>query len=543
MSRRPLILLPLIVGLSSWSATSGEGNPPADAPWKVEDQHTTSDMISFATREGTWLASDVHPDGTRMVFSLLGDLYLLPIGGGTATRLTSGPAYDVQPRFSPDGKWLAFASDRGGIEGLWVVDIEGKNLRPVTQENKSQITNPAWSPDGQWLVGSKRITDTSSIGVVELWLYHLRGGTGVQLTRGEQLGHATDPVFSQDGRFIYFSGRDGRYNYDSDVNDGVWQIKRFDRRTGQLVNLTSLFGGAAAPQISPDGKKLAYIRRVRGQTRLEVLTLATGANRMIADGLTRDNQEGFASHGVFPGYSWTPDGAGIVTTAEGKFWRYDAGSGARTPIPFEAQVDQRVAKAARFPQVLGTDTLQAKIVRWPVESPDGKRLVFSALGHLYGMDLPSGQPRRLTTTTDLEYAPAFSPDGKQITFTTWNDTTGGFVWVMPSSGGAARKLTSTPGQYVNPSFSPDGTKVVFTRGSGSWFREGGLADELWMELMWVPVKGGEPTLITSTENRGSARRVTRPTFSKDGTRIYYFEDEAGEKPRTPPQDGAGFRKT
>ena len=65
----------------------------------------------------------------RIVFSLLGDLYLLPIGGGEATRITSGPAYDAQPRFSPDGKWIAFASDRGGIENLWVCDLDGKNAR------------------------------------------------------------------------------------------------------------------------------------------------------------------------------------------------------------------------------------------------------------------------------------------------------------------------------------------------------------------------------------------------------------------------------
>src|SRR5205823_5139004 len=85
----------------------------------------------------------------------------------------------------------------------------------------------------------------------------------------------------------------------------------------------------------------------------------------------------FGAHGVFPGFAWTPDGRAIVATAEGKIWRWDASTGARTAIPFTAAVEQRVTAALRFPHRLGGDSLRARILRWPVESPDGKRLVFS----------------------------------------------------------------------------------------------------------------------------------------------------------------------
>ncbi|HEY3119550.1 MAG TPA: amidohydrolase, partial [Vicinamibacteria bacterium] len=104
-------------------APARAAKPDTDKPWKVDDPHGPSRTITFTTDEGTWLSLDVHPDGRRVVFSLLGDLYLLPIGGGEAQRITSGPAYDVQPRFSPDGRWIAFASDRGGGENLWICDL------------------------------------------------------------------------------------------------------------------------------------------------------------------------------------------------------------------------------------------------------------------------------------------------------------------------------------------------------------------------------------------------------------------------------------
>jgi Tol biopolymer transport system component/imidazolonepropionase-like amidohydrolase len=505
----------------------------SDAPWKVEDAHGPGRTVAFTTDEATWLALDVHPDGQRIVFSLLGDLYLLPLAGGGARRITSGAAYDVQPRFSPDGRWIAFASDRGGIENLWICDLDGKNARAVSTEKDQVVNSPAWSPDGDYLVGRKRLTDVSSLGTVELWMWHVKGGKGVQLTKKDDQPEAADPAFSRDGRFVFFSARDARYRYNRNVNEGIWQIKRLDRRTGQSVPVTGEFGGAATPTPSPDGKSLAFVRRVRARTVLEVLDLQSGRTRRLAEGLERDGQEGFAFHGVFPGFAWTPDGRSLLATAEGRVWRFDAVTGSRAAVPFTAAVEQRVSDAVRVPQTLGGDAVRVHIVRWPVESPDGKRLVFSAVGHLYGMELPGGTPRRLTTLADLEYAPAFSPDGRSVAFVTWNDTEGGHVWTMDlgaDGAGAPRRVTTTAGQYVNPSFSPDGSKIVFLSGSGAWFRDNDLSDDLWHEVRWVPAAGGESQYVVGTRNRGPQRRMPRPMFSKDGERVFFVENEPAGKP-------------
>ena len=508
--------------------------------WKVDAPHGPYDTVAFTTDEATWLALDVHPDGKRLVFSILGDLYTLPIVGGEATRITSGPGYDAQPRFSPDGKLIAFSSDRGGTENLWVCDLDGKNARQISSEKAGTIDSPAWAPDGQWLVGRKRLTDTSSLGTVELWMWHVRGGQGVQVTKKDAQPDAADPAFEREGRFLFFSGRGARYQYNKDPYEGIWQIKRLDRKTGQLQPLTGEVGGAAAPLPSPDGKQLAFVRRVEARTALEVMELGTGATRLLASGLERDNQEGFATHGVFPGYAWMPDGKALVAEADGKIVRFDAATGARTPIPFTAKVEQRVTRALRFPQKLGSETLRARILRWPVESPDGKHLVFSAVGHLYVMDLPGGKPERLTEGEALEYAPSFSADGTQLTFVTWSDRDGGHVWTVNlgrdgRTEGAPRRLTQVPGQYANPAFSPDGTRVVYVRGSGASFRDDDLSDELWEEIHWVSSFGGPSHFVIGIANRGANRRMARPTWSADGQRVWYLDDDPDAKPYSVPK--------
>jgi Tol biopolymer transport system component/imidazolonepropionase-like amidohydrolase len=507
--------------------------PDSDKPWKISDPHGPTSTVAFTTDTGTWLAADIHPDGRQVVFSLLGDLYVLPLAGGTARRITQGPAIDVQPRFSPDGTLVAFASDRSGTENLWVCGIDGTRARPITAEKDQFVNSPAWSPDGQYLVGRKRFTDLSTLGTVELWLWHVRGGQGVVLTKRDEQPEAADPAFSPDGRFIYFSARDSRYQYDRNVNTGFWQIKRIDRRTGQVVPLTGEFGGAVAPTPSPDGKSLAYVRRLRGRTHVEVLDLASGDVRRLPGEVQRDNQEGFAFHGVFPGMAWTRDGSAILATVDGRLSLLDAAGGARREVPFTAAVEQTVTEAVRFPRRVGEGEVRARILRWPVESPDGRRLVFSALGHLYAMDLPGGTPRRLTDASELEYAPAFSADGSRLVYVTWKDAEGGHVWTMNADGSGRRRVTAQAAQYANPAFSPDGRRIVVLKGSGSTFRNPELSSELWHELSLLPAEGGPLQFVIGVKNRGPNRRMARPTFSADGERIFYVDDEPAPKPAEP----------
>jgi Tol biopolymer transport system component len=250
--------------------------------WDVSAPRGEARTVSFTTTEGTWMSVDLSPDGRTLVFDLLGDLYALPVEGGQATRITSGPAWDVQPRFSPDGRRIAFTSDRAGGDNLWVMNADGSDPTQVSKESFRLLNGPAWTPDGQYLLGRKHFTSTRSLGAGEVWMYHVGGGSGMRITerRNDQQDQGNEIAVSPDGRYLYFSedATSGpTFQYNKDPNPGIYRIRRLDRETGDITTISGGPGGAARPVPSPDGEKLALVRRVRGESVLYVRDLATGA--------------------------------------------------------------------------------------------------------------------------------------------------------------------------------------------------------------------------------------------------------------------------
>ena len=506
---------------SKAAADTSKAAPGADQ-WFVNMAHGPADTVRFETTEATWMSVDVNPDGRTLVLDVLGDLYTLPIGGGTATRLTSGPAWDFQPRWSPDGRRISFTSDRGGCDNVWVMNADGSAPRPVTGEKKV-MNSGSWSPDGEWIVCKKRLTDFSSIGTAELWMVSLRGGSGVQLTAKGELPEAGEPVMSPDGRYVYYSARPSRYAYDRNVYAGIYQIRRFDRVTGEATGITDGYGGSGRPDLSPDGKSLAFVRRDRLKTVLYLFDLERMIERPLWDGLDQDLQESFAWTGIYPGLSFTPDGRSIVLSARGKLWSVDVASGRPTEIPFQVNVEQAVTKALRFPQSISSETFPVRMISWPTQSPDGRTLVFAAVGSLWSMPLPNGTPKKLATSGGLAYSPAFSRDGRWLAYVSWSDSQGGHLWKMPAGGGPSTRLTSIPSQYANPSFSPDGSKIVLIRSNNSSFRGHNLGDDDFLEIVWTPAGGGALNRVIDLASRGSARRMPRVFWNADGNRIFFVE--------------------
>jgi len=442
--------------------------------WDVTEAHGPTETVSFTTTEGTWMSLDVSPNGRTIVFDMLGDLYTLPIGGGTATRITSGPAYDIQPRFSPDGSHLSFTSDRSGGDNIWIAKANGSDPEQVTDESFRLMNNAVWTPDGDYLIARKHFTGTRSLGAGEMWMFHRAGGSGLQLTeRPNDQQDAGEPAISPDGRYVYFS-QDVTpgpfFQYNKDPNGGIYAIKRLDRETGDIETILGGAGGSARPQPSPDGRQLAFIRRVRTETVLFLYDLETGAQTPLWDGLTHDQQETWAVFGTYPNFAWTPDGRALVVYAKGGFWRVDAETGDASSIPFTAEVEQTVTEAVRFPVDVAPETFTARMIRDVATTPDGALLIFHAVGYLWTRAFPDGVPERLTTQTNhFEYDPSISANGQFLVYTTWNDDDLGSVRVMDLLTRQSRELNAGPGHYRNARFGP-GYEIVYERTGGSGLR-------------------------------------------------------------------------
>ncbi|MEZ4453577.1 MAG: amidohydrolase family protein [Nannocystaceae bacterium] len=500
-----------------------------DAPkWDVDNPPRLGQgsTIDIDVTEGTWMSVDVSPDGREIVFDLLGDLYTLPIDGGEAKALTEGVSWDMQPRYSPDGRHIAFTSDRGGGDNIWVIDREGKDAKPITAETFRLVNGAVWSPDGQWIAVRKHFTKRRSLGAGEIWLYHASGGKGLQMTEKQNdQKDVNEPAFSPDGRYVYFS-QDVTpgpvFEYNKDPHAGIYAIQRLDRESGRVDRITGGPGGALRPTPSPDGRSLAFVRRVGLETVLWVRDLASGAERPIYRDLDRDMQEAWAIHGVYPALAWTPDGSALIAWAGGGLWRIARDGSKATPIPFHVKTTRKVQKAVRQPIPVDADHVDVKMLRWVTVAPDGHSVVYQALGHLWIRPLPAGEPRRLTKDDDVfEMYPSFSRDGKSIVYTTWNDDALGTVRTIPVKGGKAKVLSQEPGHYVEPAFAPDGRSIVYRKIRGGYTRTATWSEDPGIYSLGLG-KGDAPTLVSYD---GAS-----PHFGADPGRVYFVVDQ-GDKDR------------
>ncbi|GGW67789.1 amidohydrolase family protein [Alishewanella tabrizica] len=510
------LLTPSIVALAVSSYFSHAAETPTE--WQVNAPQGQFQQVDINVQQGTWMNVSVSPDGSTLVFDLLGDIYTMPISGGQATALTQDIAWNMQPVFSPDGRAIAFTSDRDGGDNIWVMDSDGQNARAVTKETFRLLNSPAWSPDGQFIVARKHFTASRSLGAGEVWQYHVTGGSGVMLTeRDNDQKDLGEPAFSPDGKHIYFSQDDtpGKtFHYSKDSEAGIYTIKRFERQTGDIEVILGGAGGAIRPTPSPDGNYLAYIRRVDFQSTLFLYDLKSGEHIKLYDGLDRDMQETWAIHGVYPTLSWTPDNRSLVFWAGGEIKQLHLADKKVKTIPFSVSTQKQIQTAVRVQQDQDQTQLQTKMHRFVQVSPDGKQAVFTALGHLYITDLDDPKPRRLTRqTTDFEFYPQFSRDGRELVYVSWNDQTQGAVNSLNLRNNRLTKLTNDPGKYVEPTFSPDGKTVVYRKiGAGS------LLPKQWSlntGLYKVSSRGGNAELI--------ARNGRAPMFGANNEKVYAMD--------------------
>ncbi|WP_084324408.1 amidohydrolase family protein [Hyphomonas polymorpha] len=527
--RARLMTAALILGLSSCAGTPAQEaeTPPQEARSYTAGVTGKQDMplarpgqtlpmraarqISFETHEGSQLSLDVSPRGETLVFDMLGDIYTLPIGGGKATRLTSGMAMDSQPVWSPDGQTILFVSDRSGAENLWLMDAQGGNLRQISLYDDNPVfVSPEWAPDGQSLIVTRFWADRNAY---ELWRFRPVEGDMGEVLRSTRAGDGSEGAvsslgarFTPDGRAIYLSSLskgDPAFNALA-----AWGIVKLDLDTGQeTVVLPAGKAGESTlprfrPAISPDGKYLVFGDRREGVSQLKMIHLETGAGQVLAE-TDPDAILAALTNDAIARYDFSADGHSIFLNRQGRIDRIPLDGGKAEIIPFTADIDQALGPLGRHPAQIETGEVRARLIQSPALSPDGRSLAFTALGRLYVQTLDGGAPRAVRAEGETGFHPAWSGDGAALAFVSWTKDAGGAVWIAPADGSGARRISSEAGFYTHPVFTPDGTALIAVRSPAEARRRTYMEYGQWRdgELVLMPLDGA-PVRVLATGRMG-----------------------------------------
>jgi Tol biopolymer transport system component len=521
LSRTAVLLALSTLGL----AEVGAQGPPAGAaaaavaaaantlPLKATRTH------AFTTTKGTWLSLDVSPDGQTIIFDMLGQLYTLPIVGGTATAITSGLAYSSQARFSPDGKKIVYISDRSGGDNVWIMSLDMKDSVQVTKGNDNGYISPEWTPDGKYVVASK---SGGLGGASKIWMYNVDGGNGLNLmTAAPPMLKTVGAAFGKDARYMWYAARQGDWQYNA--VGPQYQLYVYDRENGKTSQMSTRFGSAFRPAISPDGKLLVYATRYQTKTGLRVRNLETQGEEWLAFPVQRDETESRAPLDAYPGYSFTPDSKAIVVSYGGEIWHVPVDRSAAAKIPFTADVKMAMGPEVKFTYRVDTSGIfTSHQIRDVAPSPDGKQIAFTSLDRLYVMELPSGKPVRVSGNEIGEYGPTWAPDSKSLAYVTWNDEKGGQImratWAPKASKATIMQLTTSPGLYMEVAWAPSGDKLVAQRAAARELQEAGAAffGPAASDFISVPAMGGAATLIMPSSGMGTLH------FTSDPNRIYAY---------------------
>jgi Tol biopolymer transport system component len=284
-------------------------------------------FYNLNTDTGSWMSLDVSPDGQKIVFDLLGDIYSIPITGGKAERITKGMAFDSHPKYSPDGESIVYVSDKSGGNNVWIRDLNSNDSIQITKEKDNQTAFADWSKDGDYLIVSKGRRN------LKLHMYHKDGGSGVKLIDKPSSLKIVQPEVGVNDRYIWYANRTNSWQYNAGLPQ--YQISKYDRETGEIKRETSRFGSAFTPTLSPDGKSLVYGTRYEDKTALRIRNLETGYERWLAFPVQKDDQESQATMGVLPNMAFTPDSKNLILSYGGKINKIDILEGKSYEIPFQ----------------------------------------------------------------------------------------------------------------------------------------------------------------------------------------------------------------
>ncbi len=512
---------------------------PEATPWEVTQARGATHEIDFVATEASWTSLDPSPDGRWIVLDLLGHLYRMPASGGAASCLTqdSGIAVNFHPKYSPDGRAIAFVSERGGYHNLWLMRPDGTQPRLLVAEKDIVVASPVWSPDGRAIVAQRQSTRTAGNylqAALGLWRYSADGGAPAPLTDEATAPGASSASFSPDGRFLYYQFFAGADADTIDLTRGDYRIARMDLASRAVQVLTS----GLAPVVSPDGRWLAFARRTAGEVMnrggilygprngLWLRDLRSGAERLLMQDIDPDIADGGNINGVVPAllprYAWEPQSRHILIAQGGGIRRVAADAGTVQSLGFSARVHRVISQRVQVARRISDSPASVKSFRWASASPDGRRLVFQALGRHWIRKVSERSAHRLTTGMPLvtEFMPTWSADGRWLAFVTRERPQSGHLWKVSSISGELSQLTTLPSGYLNPLWSADGSAVFAVDVCRIVERCGAGARAGDYELWRIPAAGGERIHVATLAESSFAPPV--PVHGPEG-RLFFTE--------------------
>jgi tricorn protease len=395
---------------------------------------------------------DISPDGKLVAFSYLGDIWTVETIGGVARPVTMHEAHDIGPIFSPNGRQIAFTSNRHGSYDVFVVSSRGGRPRRVTFDSAlDRVTG--WSPDGKSLLfeSSRTVEFPSSL---ELYSVSADGGPVRRLSVNE----GKDGSFSPSGdRLAYVRGPGTafRRGYRGTSNDDIWICDADGTNNRQL---TTFNGQDASPMWSADGQSIYYVSESLG-TRANVVVQDV-AGKSSPRQITTQTEDGVRKARLSGNGEW------IVYEAGADLFVASTQSGESRKLAIEVHADDK-SNTER------TVTFTRNASEYAL-SPDEKHMVIVVHGDMFLSAISGGKTTRLTDTPAFDHAVAWAPDGSKIIFASDRD---GYedLYVLESDDAEHPKLveshkfkttrlTSTPEAEIGASFAPDGKRVAYLSG-------------------------------------------------------------------------------
>ncbi len=404
-----------------------------------------------------WLRyAKISPDGKQIAFCYKGDIYKVAASGGQAIQLTTKSSYEMNPVWSADGRYIAFASDRKGNFDVYVMPSEGGAPTQLTTNSASELPW-AFSPDGKYIYFSAAIQDPASSALfpssrlTEVYKVPVAGGRTTQV-----LGTPAEEItFNKNGKFFVYQDQKGmedawRKHHTSSVTRDVWL---YDTTNGKHVNLTNHAGEDRSPVLSADGSTV-YILSERDGGSFNVYSFPTYEPKNIK-ALTsfKKNPVRFLS---------IADNGTLCYTYDGEIYT-QAPSGKPTKV-----------KVALFHDD-SDDVLRTSMTRGAtaaVASPDGKQVAFIARGEVFVTSVEYATTKRITTTPEAEAGLSWGSDNRTLYYAT--ERSGNWQLVkatierkedpnFPNATTIKEEilLPSSTVERAAPDVSPNGKKLAF----------------------------------------------------------------------------------